>query len=269
MNPDFQERYGPWALVVGSVEGMGACYAERFAEQRLNVALLDYQAEPLVEQAAAIEAQHGVSTMTLVCDLSEPSQVVAALDALADVEVGIVVCNAAFSSSGHWHAIDLATKQKMININCVSTTIIIDRLSRPMAGRGRGGIIFVSSMASLQGSARQATYAACKSFDLILGESLWDELGENGVDVLTLIAPMVRTPAFERHAKHMKSTALLPIMAPADVVDEALAALGREASIVAGRNWRVLDFAMRRLMPRQAVIKMIGRQMRSRFPGPS
>ena len=36
MKKDFKERYGPWALVVGCVEGMGAAYVERFAGQGLT-----------------------------------------------------------------------------------------------------------------------------------------------------------------------------------------------------------------------------------------
>jgi len=267
MKKDFKERYGPWALVVGCVEGMGAAYVERFAGQGLNVALLDRQLKPLKAQAAAVRREHGVKTRVLACDLAEPEQVAAMLDRLDGLEVGMVVCNAALGVSGHWHAVTQADKQRMINVNCVATTMILDRLTRPMAERGRGGVILMSSLASRQGAARQATYAACKSFDLILGESLWDELREQGIDVLTLIAPMVRTPAFQREAADMRSPPFLRIMEPAEVVDEALASLGKEPSVVAGREWRAASFVMQHLLPRKLLISAMGMQMKQRFPG--
>ena len=87
--------------------------------------------------------------------------------------------------------------------------------------------------------------------------------------MLTLIAPMVRTPAFEREASGLKDNPFMPIMEPAEVVDEALGALGREPSVVAGRNWRGAHFFMQRLMPRKSVIQLMGRQMRSHFSSPS
>ena len=49
---DFKNKYGPWALVVGSAEGMGACYAERFAEQGINIIAVDRREELLQQQVA-------------------------------------------------------------------------------------------------------------------------------------------------------------------------------------------------------------------------
>ena len=37
----FLERYGRWALIAGSAEGMGIAYAERFARHGLDLVLLD------------------------------------------------------------------------------------------------------------------------------------------------------------------------------------------------------------------------------------
>jgi len=42
----------------------------------------------------------------------------------------------------------------------------------------------MSSGSATQGVAYVASYAATKAYNLILAESLWDELREHGVDVL-------------------------------------------------------------------------------------
>lgn len=266
---DFQHQYGPWAMVVGSAEGMGACYVERFAEQGLNIVAVDRRQELLQQQAEEIEAEQGVEVRPLQCDLGQADAVSDMLEQLHDVEIGLLVFNASMSVSGPWHDVDRASKLTMINVNCVSTTMILDQLSRPMSERGQGGVILMTSMAAMQGAPGQATYSACKSFDLILGESLWDELGEDGVDVLTVIVPMVRTPSFEREASGLLDNRFVPIMEPADVVDEAIKGLGTAPSIVAGKTWRGIHYMMQNFVPRKSLIQMMGKQMRSHFSGPS
>jgi uncharacterized protein len=138
--------------------------------------------------------------------------------------------------------------------------LVTDRLSRPMIERGRGGIVLTSSMAALQGAPGQAIYAATKSFDLILAESLWGELKVHGVDVLALIPGMVKTPNFKRSGADSGESKLLAAVEPQEAVDEALAALGKEPRTVPGRAWK-LAAAASSLMPRKAMIESIGKRM--------
>ena len=173
---ELHTRYGGWALVCGSAEGMGAAYAGRLAREGFDLVLLDMNAPALDAQAKRLQAEFGIETRTLACDLSKPALVSAALDALADVEVGLLVFNAAIGAVGPWSEVSLATKMLAVNVNVIAVLMMTDRLSRPMLERGRGGVILTSSMAALQGAPGQAVYAATKSFDLILAESLWGEL---------------------------------------------------------------------------------------------
>src|SRR5205814_614389 len=62
--------------------------------------------------------------------------------------------------------------------------------------RGRGGFIFLSSGSALRGTALTAGYAATKAWNLVLAESLWDELREAGVDVMAVVPGPTRTPGF-------------------------------------------------------------------------
>jgi short-subunit dehydrogenase len=258
---DFRHQYGPWALVSGSVEGLGACYADSLAAAGLQLALLDRNAGGLAKQAADLRRRHPqLQVRELVADLTESSQLHVALDALADIEVGLLVANAAYSVVGRWLDVSLADKLRHVEVNCAAVVTMLDRLSRAMVDRGRGGVIVMSSLAGQQGSARVATYAATKAFDLVLAESLWAELREHGVDVLAVLPGSTRTPGFESSlTPGVRLPKAVHIMEPDDVVREALAALGKRPSHIAGARNRATNVLLQRVLPRRRTIELMAR----------
>jgi hypothetical protein len=253
-------RYGGWALVAGSAEGMGAEYAERLAREGFDLVLLDLRQADVDAQAERLRQAHGVAARALACDLSRPRAVQATLDAVADLEIGLVIFNAALAANGPWAEVSLETKLRAVEVNVNAVLMFTDRLSRPMIERGRGGIVLTSSMVALQGAPGQAVYAATKSFDLILAQSLWAELKPLGVDVIALIPGMVRTPSFERSGAARGESALLAAVDPGVAVEAALGALGKEPSTVPGWAWKAAAVASN-LAPRRAMLEAIGRQM--------
>ena len=63
--------YGPWAVIAGGSEGVGASFARQLAEAGLNLVLIARKPEPLEEVAAQVRA-HGVEVRTLQQDLLAP-----------------------------------------------------------------------------------------------------------------------------------------------------------------------------------------------------
>lgn len=124
-----------------------------------------------------------------------------------------------------------------------------------MARRGHGGMIFVSSLAGLQGVAGLAAYSATKAYLVTLGESLWAELRPAGVDVLTVCAGAVVTPGYQEATRRRAPGAT----SPEQVAAAALGALGRGFRVVPGRLNQVSAFALQRLAPRRAAIAVFGR----------
>ena len=53
----FAAKYGPWALVAGASDGVGAAFAEGLAERGVNVVLVARRQAVLDEVAAAIAAR--------------------------------------------------------------------------------------------------------------------------------------------------------------------------------------------------------------------
>ncbi len=93
----FRSRYGPWALVAGASEGLGAEFAKEIARRGVNVILVARREEALARTAAAIA---GVEVRTLVLDLAAADAAGAVREAARDVDLGLLVYNAAFSPIG-------------------------------------------------------------------------------------------------------------------------------------------------------------------------
>src|ERR1700758_3394254 len=90
-NMTFAAKYGPWAVVAGASDGVGAAFAEGLAERGVNVVLLSRRGDVLDEVAAAINARTGAQTRTLALDLAQPGATAAITDATKDLEVGCLV----------------------------------------------------------------------------------------------------------------------------------------------------------------------------------
>ena len=84
----------------------------------------------------------------------------------------------------------------------------------------------VASMAAYQPVPYLATYGATKAFALSFGEALWAELKPHGVDVRALCPGYVDT-GFQAVANSGSMPKMGKIMTPADVVEAALDALGK------------------------------------------
>jgi short-subunit dehydrogenase len=114
---------------------------------------------------------------------------------------------------------------QLVDLNCRGPVLLVHRFGGAMAARGRGGIVMLTSMSAACGGAYIATYSATKAFDLVLAESLWIELGQRGVDVLSVVAGLTDTPAMRRSGAVTDDSPMPPMDAD-DVAAEALAALG-------------------------------------------
>lgn len=254
----FVERYGTCAVVAGASSGLGAEFARQLAARGLDLLLLARRAQLLDGLAAELRAAHHVDVRTAAVDLGAPGLLGELRAAVAGLDIGLVVYNAAHSLIGPFLEQSLEDKLRIVDVNCRGPLIFADELGRSMAARGRGGILFMASMAAAQGSPLVATYAATKAFDLVLAEGLWDELSERGVDVLACRAGATRTPNYEASQPKGK----VPIMEPADVVRRALDALGKQPSIVPGFVNRLGDLFMTRLLSRRAAVRFMGKQTR-------
>jgi uncharacterized protein len=252
---DFRQRYGPFALIAGGSEGIGAAFAHALAQRGVNLVLVARRSAVLIPFAEALRCEHGVQVHAEALDLAAPDLATRVEALAAAYEIGLCVYNAAASQIGPFLDQSLEAHLRVIDVNCRGPLVLAHVLGKLMRTRGRGGIILMSSLAASQGSPYIASYAASKAFDLVLAESLWHELATSGVDVLACRAGATRTPAYERSGPDFSG----PVMEPSPVAEEALAALGRTPSRVVGVFNRVAAFFMEHFMTRKQAIGIMGK----------
>jgi short-subunit dehydrogenase len=258
----FRARYGPWAVVAGASEGLGAAYAAQLAEKGLHLVVIARRKDPLEDLAVQLAKQHGVEVRPLALDLASDdagSAVAAATDRL---EVGLLIYNAALSIIGPFFDRPLDDHLTEIMVNCRAPMTLAYLLGQPMISRGRGGIVLTSSLSSTMGSALIANYAATKAYNLVLAEGLWEELRLRGVDVMACCPAAVSTPGYI--ASDPKGR--VSVMTPAAVASQTLDALGRYPSFIPGLSHRLQAFALRRLVPRRRMVRIMGDVMRNMYP---
>lgn len=228
-------KYGPWAVIAGGSEGVGAEFARLLAEAEINLVLIARKPEPLAETAARCRAL-GVQVRELAVDLLEPSAVSSVLAATADVEVGLLIYNAGANTvRSSFLDASLADFQRVIDLNVTTMLALVQHYARPMRERGRGGVVLVGSMAGAHGSYAQSIYTGVKAFGRLFAESLWLELRDFGVDVLELVLGVTRTPAMERAGLNFDVPGLR-VGLPAGVAAEGLAHLTDGPVWIAGGN---------------------------------
>lgn len=213
---DFATRYGPWALVTGAAQGVGLAFTEALLARGCSVVLVDR-----LDSVQEVSADLVGETRALVSDLADPSWLDSVAAATEDLELGLVVANAAVSFVGRFLHQPAASRLATVRVNCLATTELAAWALPPMVARGRGGFVVTSSGSALAGTACVATYSASKAYVLNLAEALGWELKGTGVDVQAVVAPAMDTPGWRSHPVETANM-FQPAIDPRGVVDAAL-----------------------------------------------
>jgi uncharacterized protein len=259
---DFRARYGPWALIAGASAGLGAAFATQLAARGFNLILIARRKEMVESFGARLAADYATEVRVLPLDLARADIDPQIVMATSDLEIGLLVYNAASSIIGPFFQSSLHERLGEIDTNCRAPMTLVYLLGQRMLTRKRGGIILMSSLSAFQGSALIANYTATKAYNLLLAEGLWEELRTSGIDVLACCAGATSTPNYLTSTPAGRGRVHAIAMTPEAVAAETLAALGRQPDIIPGRFNRFASFVMRRLLSRRAAIRLMGRTLR-------
>ena len=256
------KRYGPWALVTGASSGIGRAFAHRLAAEGFNIGLVARRENLLHELGTELTEKHSIETRSFKSDLSKPDAVATLLENYRDIELGLIVSNAGTGTPGLFGDCDLAHERNLVQLNCITSLELVSTALPEMQSRGRGGVILVSSMMGFQGVPYMAHYSAMKGYLLNLGEGLYHEYKEHGIDVLALAPGATETPGKNLHDVDYEK---LPVKfsSPEFVVGKALSAIGKTPCVIPGLRNHFTACLSSGLWTRKLVQKLMHRLART------
>lgn len=229
---------GKRVLVTGAAMGMGRLFAERaIAEQASAVVLWDVNEAALNETLEEL-ADGATAVSGWVVDVADAAAVsdtaAAVLDEVGPIDVVINNAGVVRGNKYFWET-DLARDTKFtIDVNTLAPMYVAHAfLPAMVAAQGECRLLNLASAAGFTPNPRMAVYAASKWAVIGWSDSVRLELKQAHLDhvkVTTVCPYYVNTGMFEG----ARSAPLLPILDPADVVDEAWSAM------LAGRPFVVM-----------------------------
>ncbi|MGB8858030.1 MAG: SDR family NAD(P)-dependent oxidoreductase [Ilumatobacteraceae bacterium] len=229
---------GKRVLVTGAAMGMGRLFAERaIAERAAAVVLWDVNESALNDTLTEL-ADSPTEVSGYIVDVGDAAAVAgtaaAVLDDLDGIDVLINNAGIVRGNNYFWET-DLERDTKStIDINTLGPMYVAHEfLPAMIAAKGECRMLNLASAAGFTPNPRMAVYAASKWAVIGWSDSVRLELKQAGLDhvkVTTVCPYYVRTGMFDG----ARSAPLLPLLEPADVVEEAWTAM------VAGRPFVVM-----------------------------
>jgi short-subunit dehydrogenase len=234
----FKEEFGPVALVTGASSGIGKSFAGVLAAMGFDVVLVARRRQRLDDLAEVLRKRDGVQVTVCEVDLAAPGASEQILEATAGLDVGLVVSNAGFGIKAEHAASDPKEMTDLMMVNCHVPMLLSHGFIPRLRARGKGGIIFTSSVEGLMGVPYSAVYSASKAMVISLGEALWGELTPEGIKILTLCPG----PTYSEAAglQGMDLTNVEGTMEPDDVARTTLENINNGPTFVSHPSYKVM-----------------------------
>ena len=226
------------ALVTGASSGIGEQFAHQLAARGHPLVLVARRADRLERLAAKLPTE----AHAIPCDLATDAASLAERVAELGVEVGLLVNNAGFGTSGPFLGHDPGRDAEQVRVNCEAIVTLTHAFLPGMVERRSGGIINVASTAGMQPIPYESVYAATKAFAISFTDALHTELKGSGVRVLAVNPGPVATEWQQVAGYEPGRVGVVPGRIPAEqVVRESLAAYDRgRRSVIPGRLIRLV-----------------------------
>ncbi len=217
-------------LITGASTGIGAVYAERFAQRGHDLVLVARDQARLDALAARLRSEHDIAIDVIPADLTQLGDLTTVEARLRDdTRIGILVNNAGAALSGNF--IDQSTDSvaQLVALNTTALVRLASAIAPRLAKAGEGAIINIGSVVGLAPEFGMSVYGATKAFVLFLSQGLSLELSPLGVYVQAVLPAATRTEIWDRSGVDINT--LSEIMEVGDLVDAALVGFDRREPV--------------------------------------
>jgi NAD(P)-dependent dehydrogenase (short-subunit alcohol dehydrogenase family) len=197
---------GKVAIVTGGAGGIGGATARALAREGASVGIVDIDGARADQVAQAIAASDGAA-FSVSADLSEETEVVAAIKAIATRygRLDVLHNNAAMTESDFLSRdtqvtdLSLEVWERTMAVNLRSQMLMCKHVIPEMVRDGGGSIINMSSGASLKGDRTRTAYGVSKAGVNTLTMYVAASHGKQGVRVNTIVPGLIITDAVRAH----------------------------------------------------------------------
>ncbi|KAL4587001.1 hypothetical protein LXL04_011649 [Taraxacum kok-saghyz] len=194
------KKYGSWALVTGSTDGIGKAFAFELAKKGINLILVGRNPSKLEGVSSEIKSKFDKTQIKeVVFDLSGDlfegiKKITESIDGL---DIGILINNAGVSYpyARFFHEVDEELLNNLIKVNVEATTRVTQAVLPGMVKRKRGAIVNIGSGAAIviPSDPLYAVYAATKAYVDQFSRCLYVEYKNSGIDVQCQVPLYVAT----------------------------------------------------------------------------
>jgi short-subunit dehydrogenase len=168
-------------FITGAGSGLGKGAALGLAKQGHRV-IAPVEIAPQVTELREAAKAEGVELEVFKMDIQNPQD----LAQMLEYDFDIFVANAAVNEGGPLSEVPMANFRKLFEVNVFSTLETAQIAAQKFMAKGKGKIIFMSSMAGIMATPYVGPYTATKHAIEAIAATLQKELKEFGVQVATI-----------------------------------------------------------------------------------
>lgn len=175
---------GSTVLLTGATGGLGHAIARALSAKGAQLILSGRRVDVLKPLASELDAR------ALAVDLSEPAEVDRLLSEAGELD--ILVANAALPGSGKLDSLTMEQIDRALEVNLRAPIAMAHALAPEMVARGRGQLVFMSSLSGKAATAGSSIYNATKFGLRGFAGAMRAELHGTGVGVSAVFPGFIR-----------------------------------------------------------------------------
>ncbi|XP_065357056.1 hydroxysteroid dehydrogenase-like protein 1 [Calliphora vicina] len=244
------EKYGKWAAVTGSTDGIGKAYARELARLGFNIVLISRTQTKLEAVAQEIETDFAVETFIVQCDFSKGAEIYNNLfNKLSEKPIGILINNVGIGHNppGPIGTFSPEHMWQVINVNIGAATQLSRHFIYKWRKAGEKGLIVnISSGIELQSCPFGSIYGGSKAYMQSFTKALQEETKNMGITIQLCSPNFVVTKINSYSMKVMRGNLLIP--PPEEYAKWAVSTLGK-VDETSGYFWHGIQNAIWKILP--------------------